>query len=80
MSAPVDRLLAGLLGPPDPEVGCDRCLDLIDRYAETQVRTGDADLAMPRMTAHLRGCPVCADELDSLVSLIRDAPETPPIS
>ena len=32
--------LDGLLGPAEPEVGCDECFDLLDRYVELEVNNG----------------------------------------
>ena len=49
------QTLARLLGPAGPEVGCDECFDLIDRYVELQLAGQDADSAIPGLRAHLAG-------------------------
>lgn len=61
-----------LLGPGRDEVGCEECFDLLDRYVERAVEHGDADAWMPAMSAHIEGCPACADELETMVALLVD--------
>ena len=63
-----------LLGPRGPEVGCDECFERLDRYVEVELAGGDADSAVPGMSAHLEGCPACSEEHDSLVALLRSPP------
>jgi hypothetical protein len=70
MNDPVRRLL----GPKEPEIGCDECFEHIDRYVEIEVAGGDPDAAVPGMSAHLEGCPACSEEHDSLVALLRSPP------
>lgn len=70
----MDRLrqaLAPLLGPGEPEVGCDECFEKLDRYVELELAGADADLAIPGMRAHLIGCPACREEYESLRALVR---------
>jgi hypothetical protein len=62
--------LGRLLGPAEPEVGCDVCFDQLDRYVELEVAGSDADAAIPGLRAHLDGCPACREEHDSLVALV----------
>jgi hypothetical protein len=66
-----------LLGPAEPEVGCDVCFDELDRYVELQLKGGDADTVIPGLRAHLAGCPACREEHESLLALARgeQAPE-----
>jgi len=69
MTGDRDRLRA-LLGPVGPELGCDDCFDLLDRYVDLEVAGRDADAAVPGMRAHLAGCPACAEEHASLRALV----------
>jgi len=77
----VDRLL----GPEQPELGCDECFENIDRYVEMQLGGNAAftrctvcvspdDCTRERhclgMRAHLQGCPACAEEYASLKALL----------
>jgi hypothetical protein len=67
----VNQTLGRLLGPADPEVGCDVCFDELDRYVELELAGKDADAAVPGLRAHLDGCPACREEHESLVALVR---------
>ena len=60
-----------ILGPAGPELTCEQCFDELDRYVEIELAGGDADAAVPGMSAHLRGCPACAEDRESLVALLR---------
>jgi hypothetical protein len=64
--------LRRLLGPDEPEVGCDVCFDEIDRYVTLELAGADADAAIPGLGAHLDGCPACREEHDSLYALVSD--------
>jgi hypothetical protein len=66
------RLLARALGPDRPEVSCEECFELLDRYVELEVAAADADAALPGMRPHLEGCPACAEDHESLLALVRD--------
>jgi hypothetical protein len=67
-----ERLLGRALGPAGPEVSCEQCFELLDRYVELQVERADADAALPGMRAHLEGCPACAEDHESLLELVGD--------
>jgi hypothetical protein len=64
------RVLGRLLGPAEPEVGCDVCFEELDRYVELELAGADADTAIPGLRAHLAGCPACREEHDSLFALV----------
>jgi hypothetical protein len=65
-------LLARLLGPAGPELTCDECFEQLDRYVELQRSGRDADSAVPRMRAHLEGCPACREDGESLATLLAE--------
>ena len=60
-----------LFGPAGPEVGCDECFEQLDRFVELELSGADADAALPGLRAHLRGCPACREEHESLVALVQ---------
>ena len=60
-----------VLGPRGPELTCEQCFEELDRYVDVELAGGDPDAAVPGMDAHLRGCPACADDHESLVALLR---------
>jgi hypothetical protein len=64
------QALGRLLGPQEPEVGCDECFALLDQYVELEVAGKDADAAIPGLRAHLEGCPACREEHESLRALV----------
>ena len=66
----LDRALHGLLGPAEPEVGCDVCFDELDRFVELELAGSDADAVIPGLRAHLAGCPACREEHESLRELV----------
>jgi hypothetical protein len=63
-------LLGRLLGPVGPELTCEQCFDLLDRYVDLELAGREADLAVPGMRAHLEGCPACREDHDSLAALL----------
>ena len=65
-----NHLLDKLLGPDGPELTCDECFEHLDRYVELEHTGRDADAAIPAMRAHLRGCPACAEDHESLSALL----------
>jgi hypothetical protein len=71
-------VLGGLLGPAGPELTCEECFELLDRYVELERAGPGADAAVPGMRAHLEGCPACAEDARSLRALLdADGPERP---
>jgi hypothetical protein len=62
--------LGRLLGPGEPEVGCEECFAELDRYVELEVAGADADAAVPGLRAHLAGCPACREDYESLRALV----------
>jgi hypothetical protein len=62
--------LGRLLGPAEPEVGCDECFDLLDEFVELELAGVDADARVPGLRAHLDGCPACREEHESLLALV----------
>jgi hypothetical protein len=64
------QALGRLLGPNEPEVGCDECFALLDQYVELELAGEDADAAIPGLRAHLEGCSACREEHESLRALV----------
>jgi hypothetical protein len=64
------RLLGRLLGPSKPELSCERCFEELDRYVELELAGADADSAIPGMRPHLQGCSACAEDHESLLTLL----------
>ena len=64
------QALDRLLGPGEPEVGCETCFDELDRYVELELAGQDADTTIPGLRAHLAGCPACREDYESLRALV----------
>jgi hypothetical protein len=64
------QALGRLLGTARPEVGCDECFELLDRYVELELAGEDVDVLIPGLRAHLEGCPACREEHESLRALV----------
>jgi hypothetical protein len=71
---PHRELIARLLGPAGPEVTCEECFELLDRYVDLELAGEDAGERLPGMRAHLQGCPACREDHDSLRDLVRRSP------
>ena len=66
----VEQALNRLLGPAEPELGCDACFEQLDRYVELELTGSDAEAEMPAMRAHLEGCSACDEDHRSLRALL----------
>ena len=64
------QALGRLLGPVEPEVGCDVCFEELDRYVELELAGKDVDAAIHGLRAHLAGCPACREEHECLYALV----------
>ena len=71
------RTAGHLLGPAGPDLGCEECFDMLDRYVELELAGALADAQMPLMRAHLAGCSACRDDHDSLLALLLTDPAEP---
>jgi anti-sigma factor RsiW len=59
-----------LLGPREEELSCEMCFELLDEYVDRELEGDDADAAVPGMSAHLKGCPACREDHESLRALV----------
>jgi len=68
--ADLQQALERMLGPGEPELGCDECFAELDRYVELELAGEDADAIIPSLRTHLAGCAACREEHDSLYALL----------
>lgn len=61
------REVAQLILDTEPWLSCDDCFGLVDQYVELVL--DDAADQMPAMAAHLRGCPACVEEAQTVLVL-----------
>ncbi len=55
--------------PGDP--GCDAAIPVVDEYVELECEGLDPASRFPEMAAHLRACPACRADHDSLLEYVR---------
>ena len=72
-----NHIVGRLLGPAGPEATCDECFDQLDAYVDREMLLGDAERTMPTLAAHLRGCPACAEDHESLRALVSETHPRP---
>jgi hypothetical protein len=67
-----NEMVDGLLGPTGFEVTCEQCFELLDQYVDLEVKGEDADSHLPGLRTHLKGCPACHEDYESLRALVLD--------
>ncbi len=55
------------------ELNCEQVFDLLDEYAEIEVRKEDAAKLMPLVREHLNMCHDCCDEYEALLDVLAQA-------
>jgi hypothetical protein len=65
------ELLRRLLGPSGPQITCDECFELLDKYVELELAGEDADSRLPGMREHMQGCSACDEDHESLRDFVR---------
>lgn len=55
----------------EPWLSCEECFELMDTYAEAVV-AGTEPRRRHHMEVHLRACPACFQEVESLVALLQE--------
>jgi hypothetical protein len=55
----------------EPWLSCEECFELMDSYAEAVV-SGAEPRRRHDIEVHLRACPACFEEVESLVDLLRE--------
>ena len=74
----VEQLVKSLQVTHDEECACDEFHDLIDQYAETNIRGEDAARLMPLIKDHLETCHECCEEYEALLDVLQAAVEKDP--
>ena len=63
--------LVDLLRAESGDPGCDAALLVVDEYVELECDGLDPASRFPEMAAHLRACPACRGDHDSLLEYVR---------
>lgn len=66
-------LVAKALASRPDELSCGECDAQVDRFAEMSLAGLGAADALPLVEEHLRNCPVCREEFEALMDVLRAA-------
>jgi hypothetical protein len=53
------------------EIGCDRCLSLVDQFVDLTLSGLTAAQILPLVQDHLERCPDCREEFEALLLAVR---------
>ncbi len=67
----LNKLVQALSMTQEEEIGCDECLEEVDRFVEMELAGLDAEAAMPLVRDHLRMCGECREEFEALLAALR---------
>jgi hypothetical protein len=67
--------LERLLRTDPKDVGCDQAMAVLHVYADMMAGGEDPEVLYPGVTAHLRACGPCAEDLRGLLEAIRASSE-----
>lgn len=57
----------------DPrDIGCDEAMEIMHIYVDLITEGVDAAARYPGMSAHIKACGPCADDLQGLLAAVRD--------
>jgi hypothetical protein len=61
------------------EISCTECFDLVSRFVDLEISRRNVVAELPKVQQHLRQCPACREEYETLRDLIRleDQGDTP---
>jgi hypothetical protein len=62
------QVLRKLAQDTEPWLSCDDCFEMLDEYVDR--RMADPDDVDVAMATHLEACPACAEEAESLLTLL----------
>jgi len=67
----LQRMVRNVLTTRPDEIGCDECLDQLDRFVEITLAGKNAAEAMPLVYDHLERCDDCREEFEALLVVLR---------
>jgi hypothetical protein len=70
-SRKIKQMVRNILTARPDEIGCDECLDQLDRFVEMRLAGKDAGEVMPLVEDHLRRCDDCREEFQALLTALR---------
>jgi hypothetical protein len=67
----IKQLVRNILTTRPDEIGCDKCLEQLDRFVEMELAGKNAAEAMPLVQDHLERCRECHEEFEALLKALR---------
>jgi hypothetical protein len=67
----IKRMVRNILTTRPDEIGCDECLEQLDRFVEMTLVGKNAAEAMPLVQDHLDRCGDCREEFETLLAVLR---------
>ncbi len=67
----LQRIVRNVLTTRPDEIGCDECLEQLDRFVEITLAGKSAAEAMPLVQDHLERCKDCREEFEALLAVLR---------
>jgi hypothetical protein len=76
LSSPLDtnalkEMVRVILSTRPDEIGCDECLEQLDRFVELTLAGRNAAEAMPLVQDHLERCGDCREEFEALLAALQ---------
>ena len=65
------QIVRGIITTRSDEIGCDECLEQLDRFVEIKLAGKNAAEAMPLVQDHLERCDDCREEFEALLAALR---------
>jgi hypothetical protein len=66
-----ENWLKNIYATRDEEISCTECFDLVSRFVELEISGQDAAAKLPDVIQHLKQCPACQNEYETLRDLRR---------
>jgi hypothetical protein len=67
----IKQMVRNILTTRSDEIGCDECLERLDRFVEMKLVGQNAARAMPLVQDHLHRCRDCHEEFEALLTALR---------
>ncbi|MBN1978509.1 MAG: hypothetical protein JW918_14015 [Anaerolineae bacterium] len=69
--AALKQMVRVVLSTRPDEIGCDECMDQLERFVELTLAGKNAAEAMPLVHDHLERCRDCREEFEALLKVLR---------
>jgi hypothetical protein len=75
-SRSIKKMVRNILTSRPDEIGCDECLERLDRFVEMELAGKNPAEAMPLVQDHLERCRDCHEEFEALLKALRHTHST----